>query len=479
MTDRQIINKEIRVRIAPSPTGFLHLGGLRTALFNWLFAAHNNGTFLIRIEDTDLERSKPEYTASIIEALDWASIQSNEPIMIQSEHIKRHREVAEQLVQEGKAYKCYCTTQELEVRLGNNASQEGYARYDRKCCGLEQTNHDKPFAIRFKIPDTQDHVSFTDLIHGEISFETAQLDDFIIIRSDGTPMYNFVVVVDDADMRISHVIRGDDHISNTPKQILLYQAARFNVPKFAHVPMILGEDGQRLSKRHAATAVIDYRKNGYLAPALCNYLVRLGWSHGDQEIFSRDELVQYFSLDQVGKKAAIFDNKKLDWLNSLYIKQKSSTELFELITKDVDRDFADRLINWSREQIYKILELYRDRVKTLRELSEEIYLVYNGPTGFTDIELEKIKINAQAEVHMLEVAHILREQHNFTAQELTYVLKDMCKEQKIGLVEIAQPLRIALVGKTASPSVFELLELIGKNESIRRLDFFIKTIYSA
>jgi len=475
MTDFQ----KIRVRIAPSPTGFLHLGGLRTALFNWLFAAHNNGTFLIRIEDTDLERSKPEYTASIIEALTWASIQSDEPIMIQSEHIKRHRAIAEKLVSEGKAYKCYCTTQELEARLGNNASQEGYAKYDRKCCGLVQTDHDKPFAIRFKIPDTQEHVSFIDLIHGEISFETAQLDDFIIIRSDGTPMYNFVVVVDDADMRISHVIRGDDHISNTPKQILLYQAAGFTVPQFAHVPMILGEDGQRLSKRHAATAVIDYRKNGYLAPALCNYLVRLGWSHGDQEIFTRDELVQYFSLDQVGKKAAIFDNKKLDWLNNLYIKQKSGIELFELITKDVESNFAARVANWTKEQVYKILELYRDRVKTLRELIDEVYLVYSGPAGFTDLELEKIKITAQAEIYMLEVAHNLREQTDFTAQAVTDVLKKLCKEQKIGLVEIAQPLRIALLGKAASPSVFELLELVGKNESIKRLDYFIKTIYSA
>lgn len=469
----------IRVRMAPSPTGFLHLGGLRTALFNWLFAAHNNGTFLVRIEDTDLERSKPEFTASIIEALDWASIQSAEPLVIQSEHIKRHQEVAYKLLAEGKAYKCFCTQQELESRLGTNVSQDGYTKYDKKCCGISDIGRTEPFAIRFKIPDNLERVSFSDLIHGEISFDTEQLDDFIIVRSDGTPMYNFVVVVDDADMRITHVIRGDDHISNTPKQILLYQAAQFALPIFAHVPMILGADGQRLSKRHAATAVIDYRKNGFLAEALCNYLVRLGWSHGDQEVFTREELINYFTLDQVGKKAAIFDTKKLEWLNGLYIRQKTGEELAQLITRDVDSNFKTRLANWPENQIYKILELYKDRVKTLCELIEEINAAYAGPVAFTDLELEKIKRDAHAQILMLKVAHVLREQENFVAPDITTSLKNICKEEKIGLVEIAQPLRIALIGKAASPSIFELLEIIGKSESIKRLDFFIKTIYSA
>jgi glutamyl-tRNA synthetase len=471
----------IRVRMAPSPTGFLHLGGLRTALFNWLYAAHYNGTFLLRIEDTDLERSKPEFTASIIESLDWAGIQSSEPIVIQSQRLARHKQIAEQLLAEHKAYKCYCTPEELEARIGSGqgTSSESYTKYDRHCCNILENKGNKPYAIRFKIPDDIKHVSFIDLIHGEISFETNQLDDFIIIRSDGTPMYNFVVVVDDADMAITQVIRGDDHISNTPKQILLYQACDFKLPQFAHVPMILGSDGQRLSKRHAATAVVDYRKNGFLADALCNYLVRLGWSHGDQEIFNRQELINLFSLDQVGKKAAIFDHKKLEWLNGLYIRQKSGSELVQLIIRDIDAQFRTRLSSWHDEQVCAALNLYRDRVKTLCELRDEVELAYNGPQSYSDIELEKIKRDNQAQAIFVLCERLLRDQTEFSAAALAREIKAWCKEQQIALVDIAQPLRIALLGKTTSPGIFELLELIGKNESIKRLNFFIKTIYSA
>ncbi len=289
--------QSIRVRFAPSPTGHLHIGGLRSAYFNWLFARHNNGKFLLRIEDTDLERSKKEYLEGILQAFAWCDIASDEPIVIQTERKARHVEVANKLLQEGKLYKCFCTQEDLENRLGGNAgTEEGYTRYDERCRDRQPQLDDasKSYALRVKIDRSRGPIVWNDLIRGEISFESTQLDDFIIVRSDGSPMYNFVVVVDDADMNISHVIRGEDHISNTPKQILLYEACGFALPEFGHVPLILGADGQRLSKRHAATSVMEYKNAGFLADALCNYLVRLGWAHGDQEFLLVKSLFLFF-----------------------------------------------------------------------------------------------------------------------------------------------------------------------------------------
>lgn len=466
------LSQEIRVRMAPSPTGYLHIGGLRTTLFNLLFARHNNGKFLVRIEDTDLERSKPEYTQSILDAFAWCSIESDEPIVIQSQRLSRHNEVIEQLLKENKAYRCYCTPDELRERLGLSASQEGgYAKYDGRCKAIPIKND--PCAIRFAVPSNINEVTFNDLIHGEISFQAEQLDDFIIMRSDGTPMYNFVVVVDDADMRISHVIRGDDHISNTPKQILIYQACGFAIPEFAHLPMILGEDGKRLSKRHAATAVFDYKKQGFLPDALCNYLVRLGWSHGDQEIFSREELIKYFSLDHVGKKAAIFDAKKLEWMNGLYMRGLSADDLIKRI-EDIDNSCIAHVNTWTQKQIEFALNLYKERAVTLIDLVQQIKDLHTTPV-YKQEEIAPYKNQTTTE-YIKKLQEVLASQEQFTHEHLAVVIKKFCSELSISLPVIGKPLRIALTGKSSSPGIFELLELLGKKESVTRLQHFSDAI---
>ena len=321
-----VSKNSIRVRFAPSPTGHLHIGGLRTAFFNWLFARHNNGVFLLRIEDTDVERSTKEYLDSILATFDWVNLPSDEPIVIQSQRIAEHTALIAQLLKEGKAYRCYCSQEQVAERYKGQGSGDEFIKYDGRCRNAAE-QPGVPAAIRFALPAGRTTVAFDDLIRGRVEVGIDQLDDFIIARSDGTPMYNFVVVVDDAHMRISHIIRGEEHISNTPKQLLLYEALGFPVPFFAHTPMILGPDGNKLSKRDAATSVLEYRQEGYLPDALLNYLVRLSWAHGDQEIFTREELISYFTLDHVGKKGAIFDPQKLSWVNSVYMRAKDSARV--------------------------------------------------------------------------------------------------------------------------------------------------------
>ena len=314
---------EVHVRFAPSPTGHLHIGGLRTAIFNWLFARHNNGAFLVRIEDTDKERSKPEYEHSILESLSWMGITTDEPITIQSARDAEHKKLIEKLIDEGKAYKCYCSLEDLVARLGYQEHQ----KYDGFCKTHTPDDPSKPYVVRFAVPRDKPTISFNDLIRGTVTFDFDQFDDFIIARSDSAPTYNFVVVVDDEDMNITHVIRGEDHISNTPKQIMLYHALGYQLPIFAHIPLILGPAGNRLSKRDAATSVLQYKQAGYLPAAFFNYLVRLGVAHGDQEVFSKEELVSLFKVKEVGKKSTIFDIQKLTWLNGVYIRKASPTNL--------------------------------------------------------------------------------------------------------------------------------------------------------
>lgn len=462
---------KIRVRFAPSPTGNLHIGGLRTALFNWLYAQHNTGDFLIRIEDTDKERSKPEYTKSILNTLEWTSILPDEPIVFQSSRLQRHLELIDKLLKENKAYKCFCPAT-------NSDSESNYTQYNKACRSKEPKKEDinKPFTIRFKIPDNIEKVEFTDLIRGHISIEKDQLDDFIILRSDGNPTYNFVVVVDDADMKITDVIRGEEHISNTPKQILLYRALDFKVPKFAHLPMILGSSGQKLSKREGATSVLDYKKNGYLPDALCNYLVRLGWSHGDQEIFTKEELVKYFSLDSVGKKGAIFDPDKLEWVNSVYIKNHDSKELYNYIVQYLDHDLNKDLKGWDYSKILEIISLYKDRSKTLCELIFNLKSIYNFTIkNFNSENLKGFDIGKIKEyLYLLEVA--LYQQEDFSLDNIKNIIKNICSNLNIKLPELAKPLRLALTGSQTSPGVFDLVYLLGKKESLKRINCFRESI---
>jgi glutamyl-tRNA synthetase len=472
-TKQQQTGQSVRVRFAPSPTGHMHIGNLRTALFNWLFARHTGGVFLLRIEDTDLERSLPEYTDSIVRSLAWMGIESDEPLVIQSQQHHRHQEVAQRLLAQGKAYKCFCSPEALKERLGESAAEEGYVQYDALCRTLQPAKGtDTPYVIRFKVPHDIAEITFNDLIRGPITFKREQLDDFILVRSDGSPMYNFVVVVDDADMGITHVIRGEDHISNTPKQLLLYQACGFMIPAFAHLSLILGPHGNRLSKRDAATAVIDYQREGFLADALFNYLVRLGWSHGDQELFTKDELIEYFALAEVGKKGAIFDMAKLSWMNGVYIRSLTPETLVRLIVRDVDPKFRTSLSWLTDEQLMSFVTLYTERSKTLSELAKHVKSLAQGPT-----EQERDAVNTTIKEHYPLFITVYKQYLEKAIEKLEHLtpdtsqslIKELCQQLSIRLPDIAHPLRIALIGQTTSPSVHALLAALGKDEVLKRL----------
>ena len=463
---------QVRVRFAPSPTGHLHIGGLRSAIFNWLFARHHKGSFLLRIEDTDLERSKQEYTDSILASFAWMQIDWDEPLVIQSERIDRHREIAAQLLATNKAYYCACTQEEVVARLSKVVGFDPqFIKYDGYCALRNLTSG----ALRFRIPANIGQVEWNDLIRGHIQIAIEQLDDFIIVRSDGTPMYNFVVVIDDADMRISHVIRGEEHIANTPKQILLYQACNFALPEFAHLPMILGPDGSKLSKRDAATGVFEYKQQGYLHHALFNYLVRLGWAHGDQEIFTKQQMIEYFSLDHVGKKGAIFDQTKLDWINGVYLRETPDQELLDLILKDVCPTFRSDVPKWHDASLLLLINMYKQRSKTVAELVADIKALYKEPATFESADIAQwITIDTIA--HLKELNKILSEIQTFTADEITAKLKEWTKLKSLKIVVIAQPLRIALLGKSSGPSVFELMAVIGKHETLERIAHLLRSV---
>ncbi len=462
------MTNHVRVRFAPSPTGHLHIGGLRAAFFNWLYARHMSGTYLLRIEDTDLERSKPEYTQSILDSFAWTQLLPDEDIVIQSSRIPEHRRIAEDLIKQGKAYRCYCTQDELVERLKARFGADTiYSKYDEFCRKRIDVPQ-KPYAIRFAIPHDITEISFNDLIRGTVTFERDQLDDFIIVRSDGVPIYNFVVVIDDAFMRITHVIRGEDHISNTPKQILIYAACGYQLPQFAHLPMILGPSGDRLSKRDGAVSVLEYKNMGYLPDALLNYLVRLGWAHGDQEIFTRQELVDYFTLDHVSKKGAIFDPAKLDWVNSMYIRARTAQELYDYIIIHLEPDLDQKLFHWNKEQLLALINLYKERVKTLRELIQELALLHAGPHQISS-EDRGTWLQPGTADHLELLIQKLEALPDFTVNVITDAVKELCASLNIKLVTLAQPIRLALIGKTSSPGIFDLLVCVGKEGSIKRL----------
>lgn len=468
-------DKKIRVRFAPSPTGHLHIGGLRTALSNWLFARRHGGMFLVRIEDTDLERSTPEYRDSIVQSLAWTGLTPDEDIVTQSDRFPEHIRVAQQLLAQGKAYRCFCSQEEMIARCTQGV-ENVYAVYDGYCRDRVFTQEEigQPHAIRFKIPEEKKEVVWDDLIRGRVSIATDQLDDFIIIRSNDLPIYNFVVVVDDAHMSITHVIRGEDHVANTPKQILLYEACGYSLPQFAHLPMILGPSGEKLSKRDGAVAVIDYRHEGYLPHALLNYLARLGWSHGDQEIFSIAELIEYFSLDTIGKKAAIFDFEKLAWVNSVYLRQMSGDELLNHIVQDIEPNFLS-VISWDIERVKRAIELYKDRVKTVKMLVAEVHALHSG---LFDLNLTDMQtwITVQTAEYLAMFIELLEGQDTFTHDKLAESVKRFVVGLGIKMVVLLQPIRLALIGKASGPGVFEMLEIVGKEQSIARIRAFYKSL---
>lgn len=424
-----------RVRIAPSPTGRLHIGNLRAALFNWLFARRYGGVFVIRVEDTDRERSKQEYVDSILGALTWVGMTSDETIVYQSQRTELYQEHIQRLLDSGDAYWSDPLTEE------NGTS-----------------------VIRFRVPRSEGSVTFDDMIRGPITVPIDQVEDFVIARADGSPLYNFVVVVDDIAMSMTHIIRGEDHISNTPKQILLYRAFGAALPKFAHLPLILGSSGAPLSKRDAATAVLDYKDEGFLPDALCNYLVRLGWSHQDQEIFSREEMVKLFDISAVQKAGAIFDLVKLRWMNGIYIRNMSSDALIDYLHSVLDVDLRSVCSSWSYEQLCQAVELYKDRVATVRELAAMVIDLHMGPRVLEPQAFDPVLLEL-LDIFVLGIAGI----DELNSQSVEQLVRRICKEKGLGLAVLAKPLRYALTGSLQSPSLFTLVGLLGRETVLKRV----------
>ena len=451
----------IRTRFAPSPTGFLHVGGARTALFAWLQARANQGVFILRIEDTDLERSTPESVQAILDGMEWLGLDADEGPVYQTDRFDRYTEVVQQLLDEDKAYHCYCSKDRLEALREQQMKDGIKPRYDGKCRHLDVAPADIKPVVRFHNPQSG-NVVFDDLVRGTINISNDELDDLVIARPDGSPTYNFTVVVDDMDMRVSHVIRGDDHINNTPRQINIYHALGAEPPLFAHVPMILGADGARLSKRHGAVGVMQYRDDGYLPQALLNYLVRLGWSHGDQEVFSVEEMVELFDIKDVNRKASAFNTDKLDWLNQYYMKELPAHE----VAKHLAWHFTDQGIDTQNgPSLADIVSVQAERVKTLKEMTMQSRMFFEG--------YDELDPNA-AKKHLRPVAaeplRLMRENlqslENWSPVALHDVIDKVAAELEVGMGKVAQPLRVALTGAGISPSIDKTLWLMGKQRSL-------------
>jgi glutamyl-tRNA synthetase len=451
----------IRTRFAPSPTGFLHVGGARTALFCWLQARANQGTFVLRIEDTDLERSTPESVQAILDGMQWLGLDYDEGPFYQTDSFGRYAEVVRQLLDEEKAYHCYCSKERLE-KLREAQMKEGIKpRYDGKCRRLESVPEGVDPVVRFRNPQSG-NVVFDDLVRGRISISNDELDDLVIARPDGSPTYNFTVVVDDMDMRISHVIRGDDHINNTPRQINIYHALGAEPPVFAHVPMILGDDGARLSKRHGAVGVMQYRDDGYLPQALLNYLVRLGWSHGDQEVFSVEEMITLFDIRDVNRKASAFNTDKLDWLNQHYMKELPAVE----VAGHLAWHFADQGIDTENgPPLEDVVTVQAERVKTLKEMAAQSRVFFEG-YGELDPQAAKKHLRPVAEEPLRAMLENLQSQRDWTPSPLHEVIDRVAADLEVGMGKVAQPLRVALTGSGVSPSIDKTLWLMGKQRSL-------------
>jgi glutamyl-tRNA synthetase len=463
----------VRVRFAPSPTGYLHIGGVRTALFNWLYARHYKGTFILRIEDTDQTRSTDESIKAILDGMEWCGMDYDEGPGVggphgpyrQTERMDIYREHVEKLLASGHAYKCYCTPEELEGRRKEAMAAGQPPKYDRKCLGLDHAPEGRTAVIRFKSSDDGKTV-VNDLIKGTVSFDNSVMDDLIIMRTDGYPTYNFVVVVDDATMGITHVLRGDDHLNNTPRQIQMYEALGYPLPEFGHLSMILGPDKARLSKRHGATSIMEYKNMGYLPEAMVNYLVRMGWSHGDQEIFSMQEMVEHFSLDNISSSAAIFNPDKLKWINHHWINQRPPEEIAELlvplleqaglITEKPDMAWLVKLVLAQREKSYTLVEMVESSTYFF---GEGVELDPKSAEKFLTPEIKPV----------LEKLTGMIEGAEFTHEALEKVFHAVMEETELKMGKIAQPVRVALTGGTVSPGIYDVLLILGRDRSLARL----------
>ncbi len=459
---------QVRVRFAPSPTGFLHIGGVRTALFNWLYARQQQGVFILRIEDTDQSRSTDQSIQAIIEGLQWVGLDWDEGPYRQTARMELYRTHAMRLFEQGQAYWCVCTAEELEARRKEAEAKGLSPRYDGRCRNRGITQPPGDAALRFKAPQTGETV-VDDLIKGKIVFDNAVLDDLIILRSNGYPTYNFSVVVDDALMQITHVVRGDDHLTNTPRQVPMFHALGFPVPQFGHLPMILGADKARLSKRHGATSIIAYKEMGYLSEAMVNYLVRLGWSHGDQEVFTRSELIEKFTWKNVQSSAAVFNPDKLLWMNAEYIKAcPPESVAWALLPFLEQAGLIDPSRPLSRDWLVQLVILVRERAKTLVEMVEWVKPYFGEAVVWEEEAAKKYLTQANAPVlrKLLERFHSLPA---FSKQTWEEQFKRLVEEEGMKMGQLAQPVRVALTGRTASPGLFDVMEVLGRDRTLSRL----------
>jgi len=462
----------VRTRFAPSPTGYLHIGGARTALFSYLFTRHHGGKFILRIEDTDLERSTQASIQAIIDALTWLRLEWDEGPLYQSQRWNLYRERAEQLLREGKAYRCYCTAEILDRKRKAAMKTGRRPMYDRTCRNLKEALADQPFVIRFKAP-LEGETVVPDAVKGHVTFANRELDDLILVRSDGIPTYNFCAVVDDAEMAITHIIRGEDHLTNTPKQIQLYQALGYVAPVFAHIPLILGLDRTRLSKRHGATSVMAYRDMGYVPDALVNYLARLGWSHGDEEVFSRAELIEKFSLENVGKSAGVYNLEKAEWLNFQYLKAMPAEELAEAVKPFiVEKGYT---IPGDDAWLARMVVTLRERAKTLIELVDLAHF-YLSPTITIDPAAARKFLKPEIAEPLRVLCAQLSQLVEWREETIHAAFEAVTTSFGLKLGQVAQPVRVAMTGGTSSPGIFEVLDVLGKERSLERLDRAIRQL---
>jgi len=465
---------QVRLRFAPSPTGYLHVGGARTALFNWLYARKTGGVFVLRVEDTDRERSTDASTRTILEGMTWLGLSWDEGPFHQADGFARHKAEAERLLAEGKAYRCFCTPEELAAK---RAAAGVEYRYDRTCYGIPAEESDAraasgtPFTVRFRVPEGT--TEWDDVVHGVTTFDNGSIEDFIILRTDGTPIYNLAVVADDIEMRITHVIRGDDHVPNTPKQILLYQALGAAVPVFGHLPMILGPDGKKLSKRHGATAVGDYAGMGILPDALFNFLALLGWNPGDErEVMSREELVEAFTLERINKKAAIFDTEKLEWMNGQYLARVPAAELLPVVGPQLVADglVTQAEVDAAPEWLLTTVDLLKTRSRTVLEIAPKAMPLLAAQIDYDEAATAKHWKDPQTGERLAGLRPVFAALEPWTPEAVETALREQAERFGVGMGKLAQPLRVALTGSAASPGIDQVVWVMGRERTLARID---------
>lgn len=457
-------NVKVRTRFAPSPTGYLHVGGARTALYSWLYAKHHKGEFVLRIEDTDLERSTPEATAAILEGMEWLNLGWEHGPYFQTKRFERYNEVIDQMIEQGLAYRCYCSKERLEELRHTQEQNKQKPRYDRYCLQDHNNTPNQPHVVRFKNP-TEGSVIFEDAVRGRIEISNSELDDLIIRRTDGSPTYNFCVVVDDWDMGITHVVRGEDHINNTPRQINILKALGAPIPTYAHVSMINGDDGQKLSKRHGAVSVMQYRDDGYLPEALLNYLVRLGWGHGDQEIFSIEEMINLFELESVSKSASAFNTEKLLWLNHHYMRELPA----EYVAKHLAWHYQNQGIDTSNgPALEEIVKMLAERCKTLKEMATASRYFFEEFDNFDEAAVKK-HFKAVAVEPLEKVKEKLTALESWDLHSTHQAIEDTAAELELGMGKVGMPLRVAVTGSGQSPSMDVTLVGIGRERTLARI----------